>query len=118
LDRADRVGDVGACVLLGVSLASSGLGPAFAVAIAVDVLWGRRRWRQAWIVAAPLAVYALWWIAYQDENFFRLHNVVGAPGYVADAAAGAISSLAGLPEATALPPPDNPVAWGRPLAVL
>jgi hypothetical protein len=117
LDRADRVGDVGACVLVGVSLASSGIGLAVALGVAVDVLWGRRRWRQAWIVAAPFAVYALWWIAYQDANYFRLHNIVLAPGYVADAAAGVISSLTGLTETTALRP-DTPLAWGRPLAVL
>jgi hypothetical protein len=131
LDRADRTGDVGACVLLGVSLASSGIGLAFAVGVAVDLLWGRRRWRQVWIVAAPLAVYALWWIAYQDANAFRLHNIVVAPGYVADAAAASISSLAGLSEiASPRPGPDllvgvdqnlnehSPLAWGQPLAVL
>jgi hypothetical protein len=117
LDRADRVGDVGACVLLGVALASSGLGLAVAFGVAVDVLWERRRWRHAWIVAAPLAVYALWWIAYQDAHFFRRHNILVAPGYIADAAAGAISSLAGLTETTGLRP-DTPLAWGRFLAVL
>jgi hypothetical protein len=131
LDRHDRAGDVGACVLLGVSLASSGIGLAFAVGMAVDVLWGRRRWRHAWIVAAPLALYGLWWIAYQDENSFRLHNVLVAPGYVANAAAAVMSSLAGLSEiASPRPGPDllvgvgntsnehSPLAWGQPLAVL
>jgi hypothetical protein len=117
LDRADRVGDVGACVLLGVSLASSGLGLAVALGVAVDVLWERRGWRHAWIVAAPLAVYALWWIAYQDAHFFRRHNILVAPGYIADSAAGAISSLAGLTETAGLRP-DTPLVWGRFLAVL
>jgi hypothetical protein len=117
LDRADRVGNVGACVLLGVSLASSGLGLAVAIGVAVDVLWERRRWRHAWIVAAPLAVYALWWLAYQDAHFFRRHNILVAPGYIADAAAAAISSLAGLTETASLRP-DTPLAWGRFLAVL
>jgi hypothetical protein len=116
LDRADRVGDVGACVLLGIALASSGLGPAVALGVAVDVLWGRG-WRRIWIVAVPLAAYALWWIAYQDESFLSRHNIVLAPGYVADAAAGAISSLAGLTETAGLRP-DTPLAWGRALAIL
>jgi hypothetical protein len=117
LDRADGRGDVGACVLLGVSLASSGLGLAIALGVAVEVLWGRRRWRQAWIVAAPLALYALWWIGYGNAHNFVRHNIVAVPGYAADAAAAAISSLAGLTEAAALRP-DTPLAWGRPLAVL
>jgi hypothetical protein len=117
LDRADRLGDVGACALLGVSLASSGLGLAVALGVAVDVLWERRHWRHAWIVAAPLAVYALWSIAYQDAEFFRLHNILVAPSYIADAAAAAISSLAGLSVTTGLRP-ETPLAWGRPLAVL
>ncbi|HEV7461049.1 MAG TPA: hypothetical protein VGN78_10965 [Solirubrobacteraceae bacterium] len=117
LDRGDRLGNVGACALLAISLASSGLGLAIALGLAVDVLWGRRRWGHAWIVAAPLAVYALWWIGYEDANYFLRHNIVVAPGFVADAAASAISALAGLTEATGLRP-DTPLAWGRPLAVL
>ena len=117
LDRADRRGDVGACLLLGVSLASSGLGLAIALGVAVDLLWGGRRWRRAWIVAAPLALYALWWIGYGNAHNFVRHNIVAVPGYAADAAAAAISSLAGLTEAAALRP-DTPLAWGRPLAVL
>src|SRR5205823_4756767 len=76
-----------------------------------------RRWRQAWIVAAPLALYALWWIGYGNAHNFVRHNIVAVLGYAADAAAAAISSLAGLTEARALRP-DTPLAWGRPLAVL
>jgi hypothetical protein len=97
LDRRDRVGDVGASVLLLVSLASSGLGQPIALGLAVDVLWGRRRLRDGWIVAAPLAAYALWWLVYQtDQTGNWRHDIPLTPGFVADAAAAAISGLVGL----------------------
>src|SRR5207248_99128 len=79
LDRSDRAGDIAASVLLAVSIASSSLGIAVAVGLAVEVLWGRRRWRDAWIVAAPLVLYALWWVPYHDVNAFTRHNIVVSP---------------------------------------
>jgi hypothetical protein len=97
LDRRDRVGDVGASGLLLVSLASSGLGQPIALGLAVDVLWGRRRIRDAWIVAAPLAAYAVWWLAYQtDQTGPWRQDLPLTPGFVAEAAAAAISALVGL----------------------
>jgi hypothetical protein len=97
LDRRDRVGDVGASCLLLVSLASSGLGQPIALGLAVDVLWGRRRLRDGWIVAAPLAAYAFWWLVYQtNQTGIWPHDIPLTPGFVADAAAAAISALVGL----------------------
>ena len=117
LDRGDRTGDVVVCVLVAVSLASSGFGVAIALGVAVEVLWGRRRLADAWIIAAPVALYALWWIGYGNSDAFVRHNVAVAPRFVADAAAGAVASLTGLATATPLTP-GTPLAWGRPLAVL
>ena len=117
LDRRDRTGDAVACVLVALSLASLGLGVAIALGVAVEVLWGRRRLGDIWIVAGPLALYGLWWIGYGDSGAFVRHNVVLVPTYVADAAAGAVGSLAGLASSTALPP-EVPLGWGRPLALL
>ena len=115
LDRADRRGDLTACGLLALSLASSGLGVVIAIGLVVEVLGARRRPRDVWIVAAPAALYALWWLVYQDTDFIR-HNIVLAPGFAADAAAGAVSALTGLTGQTT---GDNGGAlpWGRPLAV-
>lgn len=117
LDRNDKRGDVAASALLALSLASSGLGIALALGLAVDVLWGRRRWRDAWIVAAPLALYGVWWLVFQDASYFHRHNIVEAPRFVADAAAGVMSGLSGL---TGHAVPDSGptiLDWGRPLAV-
>jgi hypothetical protein len=116
LDRHDRLGDTIACVLLGLSLASSGLGLPIALGVAVDVLLGPRRRRGAWIVGAPLALYGLWWIAYQNAEFAR-HSLFVAGRFAADAAAGTVSSLLGLGGLT-IGHPGAALEWGRPLAVL
>jgi hypothetical protein len=94
LDRGDRLGDAGACVLLGVSLASAGPGLAVAVGLVVEVAQ-RRRWRDAWIVAAPLALYAIWWIVYQQASLQR-NSVLYITRFIYNAAAAAVSGLAGL----------------------
>ena len=115
LDRGDRRGDVAAAALLALALASSGLGVVIALGIAVELLVARGRRRAIWIAAAPLGLYAIWWIGYQDTDFIR-HNLVLAPGFAADAAAGAVAALTGL---TGPVTSDNgaTLAWGRPLAV-
>jgi hypothetical protein len=115
LDRHDRRGDVTASVLVGIALASSALGVPIALGVAVDVLWGRRRWRDAWIVAAPVAVYAVWWVGYSDTELVR-HAVVLTPAFAANAAAGALASLAGLSQLD-VPTDGTSLGWGRPLAV-
>jgi hypothetical protein len=122
LDRGDRRGDVAASALVGLALASSGLGLPIAAGVLVDVLWGRRQWRAVWIAAAPLAVYAVWWLAYQDTGIMR-QNIALAPGFAADAAAGALAALTGLteirPDANGiLADAGGGLGWGRPLAVL
>jgi hypothetical protein len=116
LERHDRAGDAGACALLVLALASSGLGLVIALALAVEVACDpRRRRRSAWIVAGPLALYAVWWVGYQDAPFVR-HNVALAWGFAADAAAGSLSALAGL-SGPPLADAGQTLGWGRALAV-
>jgi hypothetical protein len=115
LDRRDRRGDAAASLLLGLSLLTSGIGIVVAIGLVVDVAWGRRRAGDAWIVALPIALYGVWWLAYQDTTFIR-HNVVLIPGFAADSAAAALSALAGLgagPDAET----GQTLGWGRPLAL-
>src|SRR5947209_14595942 len=114
LDRRDRVGDAGACVLTAVSLASNGPGVAVAIGLAVELALTRRRWRDAWIVAGPLALYALWWILYQPAGLSR-HALVLAPGYVASEGATALAALLGLAGQTGLGGEGTLLLWGAPL---
>lgn len=64
LQRDDRRGEILACVLLTVSVATIELGLSFAVGIAAWLLLRHRvgALRRAWIVLVPVALYALWWI--------------------------------------------------------
>ena len=116
LDREDRAGDRGAAALLALSLASSGLGVAIAAGLVVEVVWGRRRSaRDALILALPLALYAAWWLSYRPAGLIR-QNIALAPGFTADAAAGAIAALSGLAQAP-IGGEGDALTWGRPLTV-
>jgi hypothetical protein len=98
LDRGDRTGDRLATVLLVVSLACSGVGIPFAAAALVDVLLGPRpRWPRAYLVAVPLALYAIWWIGWghNAEHEVSLHNLIHLPGYLLDAAGAGFAALCG-----------------------
>jgi hypothetical protein len=113
LDRGDRRGDIGASILLGLALASSGLGLPLAIGIAVDVSWGRRRVRDLWIVGVPLVLYGFWWVIYQDSALRG--ELVDVPGFVIDAAAAAVSSVMGLAGDTVPRQRGTLLSWGRPL---
>ncbi len=119
LDRRDRVGDVTVAVLLVVSLASSGVGVVMTVGVAVEILLGRRNWREAWIVGVPIAIYGAWWLAY--EHGLPLSPLRLVPRFVANAAAASVGALAGASG----PRPASPsissgtlLTVGRPLAVV
>jgi hypothetical protein len=114
LDRGDRRGDVGASALLGISLASSGLGIAIAAGLVVEMAQGPRR--RLLILAAPLFLYGLWWLFFQDAGLPR-ENIDQTPVFVAEAAAGALSALAGL-TGPGVSEDVDPLEWGRPLAIL
>jgi hypothetical protein len=116
LDRGDRRGEVWASALLALSLASSGQGIVVAAGLIVEVIGRRRPW---WVIGAPLALYAVWWIGFQDSNFFR-HNIVLAAQFGADAAGAAIAAVTGLTEAHVdangtLIDAGAALDWGRPL---
>jgi MFS family permease len=100
LEREDRRWDAAACALLALSIGFSSLGLAFAVAAAVDILQRRRSlgWRRAYVVAVPLALYALWYLGWghDAENHLSAHNALVSPRYVVEGLSAAIGSLLAL----------------------
>jgi uncharacterized membrane protein len=117
LERRTVMGDVTACVLIAVALASSSIGIPVAVLAFVELLAGREPRKRLWLVAAPVALYVLWSLVYGNpraapgaqEGLWPLlrQNIPDTPGYVASAAAGAFGALTGWG-----------IDWGRPLVSL
>lgn len=125
LERGDRKGDLAACGLLLLSIASIGIGLAFAVAATVEICVTSRpaRWRRLWISFVPLALYGLWTLKY-GQNPAQASNIAAMPFYIAESASAAMASLTGLfrsvgtaPGAVTGFPPFN-VEYGQPLAAL
>ena len=88
-----------------LSIASASIGIPIALGAAVYILWRPAGWRRLWVVAVPIAVYALWYLGYGKSSIKR-ENLTAAPSYTADEVAGAVSAVAGLS-----------IDWGRALAV-
>jgi hypothetical protein len=116
LDRGDRGGDVVACVLLAVALASSGIGVPILLGVALEMLLVRRAWSRGWLVIVPAVLYGLWWLGYQQSSF-RSHNIVLAPEYVVRAASSTLSALAGLGGSTGFDGPGSLLTYGPALLV-
>jgi len=97
LDRGDRRGDLAAGALLAVALAFSSLGIPLLVAAAVEVIAAPTR-RRSWpVIAAPAALYALWYVVYHEGGQgFTGENAVDAPRYVAEAGSAAAAAVFGL----------------------
>ena len=63
LERNDRGGDIGACALLCLGVATYTTGLPFVAGAAVAILLRDERWRRIWIVAVPVAIYFAWWLS-------------------------------------------------------
>ncbi|HEX2435128.1 MAG TPA: hypothetical protein VHI76_00585 [Solirubrobacterales bacterium] len=101
LERHDRRGDIGACLLLVVSVATYTTGLAFLVGVAVLVLLGPDRRRRLWVFLVPLALYAAWWLwslssDASAESEVTASNILLIPNWVADSLASVIAALSGL----------------------
>jgi hypothetical protein len=119
LDREDRRGDVAACVFLTVAAGFSSLGLSFMAAAAVEVFL-RRRDRglgRIYVVAAPAALFALWYLGWghEAERHLSLENILSSPPFVLEGLAASVESLLGLSD----PPLEGvaTVGWGQPLLV-
>ena len=100
LDRDDRDGDVAACAFLAVSFGFSSVALPFAAAAAVDLLQKRRSrgLRRAYVVALPVALYALWYLGWGSdaETHVTLDNVLSSPRFALESAAVAAGGVFGL----------------------
>lgn len=99
LDARRRRGDVAACLLLVVALASSGLGISIALGVLVELLWDRDRRRRLWIVAVPAALYGAWYVAYNlDPARQGPLDYASAPEFAVRVGGAAVAGLLGIPE--------------------
>jgi hypothetical protein len=124
LERDDRPGDIAACLLLVLSVATYTTGLGFLVGVAVSVLLRPDRRPRAWVFLVPLTLYAAWWLwslssPTSAESQTTPSNALLIPNWVADSLASVMAGLSGLGYGFAGGVPDiiDP-AWGRILAVL
>lgn len=99
LERDRRSADALAALAALVGLASSGLGLAWAAAVAVDLLWSGR-WRRLWVVALPSIPMALWYLR-DDAHLAKLVFLRAAPAFFVHAAVGDVANLIDIPRAAA-----------------
>ena len=123
VERRDRPGDVAACLLAILSVASFSTGTAFVVGIAVLVLLEDDRRRRAWVFLVPIAVYAAWWVYalrfdQPAEPETKLSNLLLIPSYVAQSLALVLGGLSGLAYDFADPLQRRDPGWGPVLAIL
>ncbi|MGH2991707.1 MAG: hypothetical protein ACRDMA_17960 [Solirubrobacterales bacterium] len=125
LERGDRRGDVAACALVVLSVATFSTGLLFCVGVAISVFLRPDRWRRAWIFLVPLVLYGAWWLSVMDSvqdpgAQAKLPNALLIPGYAADSLAAAVGALVGLDFSFTVPQPQHQVelGWGRVLAAV
>jgi len=98
LERGDRRGDIAACVFFSLAAVGFEMGLAFAFGGAVGIALRDDRWRRAWIVAIPFAIYGVWriWALQYGESGADLSNLPWIPAYAVDNLGVIGASLFGL----------------------
>ena len=101
LDRGDLKGDLCACLLLCLGLATYSVALPFLAGAAVLILTGSDRWRRAWVFLFPAALYATWFLwsrtqAGRTGDTTHLSNLLLAPNWAFNSLAAVGSSLLGL----------------------
>jgi hypothetical protein len=117
IERRDRSGDLLAMGLLTVSLLFSDLGIPFVAAATVELAFDRQRWRRAFVVAVPTALWLIWYAGWghQAQTFISFSNFARSPSYILDGLASSLSTWLGLGSSAYDP---SPLDWGQPLLVL
>lgn len=106
IERSTVRRNILAAVSLTIAVASSGVGIPFVAASAVVLQVRRAPARRYLVIAAPLVVFAIWYVGWSTGESTTSDAVLSAPQYIASAAAGAIAGIAGLD-----------LSWGPPLLV-
>jgi hypothetical protein len=125
LDRRDLSGDIGACLLLVVSLASFSLGIVFGLLAAVELLQRPRYGlRRVWVYLGPALLYGVWliWASQYHENQLAATNIGPGPAAVVNGASADAAAIFGVfrsPGAQTTTAPDLGIALaiGTPIAL-
>jgi hypothetical protein len=101
LERRDTAGDLLACGLLCLGLATYTVALGFVAAVTVAVLLGEDRWRRIWIPVVPTALYAAWWLwsldsAINGGDSTAVSNILLFPSKAFEACSAVLGSLTGL----------------------
>ena len=99
LGARTAVGDAGAAILLIAGLASNGFAIPFVLgAAAILLLDDPSTRRRLWVVGLPLALYAIWWLAYGRDagGQASFENLAGLPAYAFHSLAAELAALTGL----------------------
>ncbi len=122
IDRDDGPGDLAACALLLVALASYTPALAFAIGAAVEIVvrrgWHRRR--DLWIVALPLLLYAAWriWAIKFHQTDVGIDNLLSLPSSIASSVAAVCAAITGTFRDPGNPGLSFDPAPGRTIAVV
>lgn len=91
--------DLAAALLLVAGISSNGFALPF-IAGAAAIVWLDRSsdWRRQWVIALPLALYAIWRLTEGSgqESDFAIANLAGLPAFAFDSLAAELASLTGL----------------------
>jgi hypothetical protein len=125
LERRTPVGNLAACILLTISLASFSVGIAFAFA-ALFAIWlgGRIEWRRAWVALIPIAFYAAWflWARKFGQTQVTAEGVSGIFSGMAAQLAAICTAITGLFRVPGNSEMVNLIdirpEWGYPLALV
>ena len=125
LERNSRGGDLTACLMLALSLASFSVGIAFAIgALLAVLLRGRGGWGRLWIVLIPGLLYAAWfiWARKFGQAEVTLTSISSLASGMADQVAAVCAGLTGLfrvPGTVEIPAVlEIRSEWGYPLALV
>ncbi len=97
LERRTRRGDLATAALVTLSLASSGIGLAFAIGVSAEILWTRAFRKRIWVTAIPLVLIGIWTIAERplDHTSTSLTGLIKAPSWAVNLASTGVGGFVG-----------------------